>query len=595
LQIINIFLEKIGNRQIKKGIFISTFIIILFVLKDINIIYSKNDSLVIAVISDTHNGGLNYKYNKDYLNRTQDIRTKFLVENLHNWDFDLFVLCGDFVDDASNSTHLEMFKENFYNPFIEKFKQPLCLVKGNHEIESGDAYDWYNHNNGWYSLDLKGIHLSFYGWGSGDWKNPTFSDKNMTYIMDDLDNTNLSTVVFFHAPMITVKPEWVWNPNQNPLNITQAELIAKNEKVIGFVTGHNHGRGQGLVSEYFNFDTLQDKFTYNSYAISTGHLRVQSNMSIIELGIITIMKDKIIIEGWDFDRKEIVWRDVFDINTTFKKTFEFSPKNPSIKDEIYFYIKNYNSNVSLKKWDFGDGNSSNLIYPTHKYSNPGNYTITLTLENNFGIFNISDNLNVINFKPIAEFSFSPKNVKTGEPVEIINLSIDPEGKEMKYLWYIDNIISSEESNPIFAFDKPGIRTIKLEIIDEFGSKDYAIKKIKIVDNEPPIADFSYYSSQRCEYNITFKDLSRDNDGYIIKWLWNFGDGKNSTSKNPYHMYEKNGKYYPKLTIIDDNGDMNYIIKEININYKEDNIIILLNSIFIIGILIITNKIYNKFN
>jgi hypothetical protein len=35
-------------------------------------------------------------------------------------------------------------------------------------------------------------------------------------------------------------------------------------------------------------------------------------------------------------------------------------------------------------WDFGDGNTSNLAYPTHTYSVPGNYVICLTVSDNYG-------------------------------------------------------------------------------------------------------------------------------------------------------------------------------------------------------------------
>lgn len=35
-------------------------------------------------------------------------------------------------------------------------------------------------------------------------------------------------------------------------------------------------------------------------------------------------------------------------------------------------------------WDFGDGNTSNLAYPTHTYAVPGNYVICLTVSDNYG-------------------------------------------------------------------------------------------------------------------------------------------------------------------------------------------------------------------
>lgn len=42
------------------------------------------------------------------------------------------------------------------------------------------------------------------------------------------------------------------------------------------------------------------------------------------------------------------------------------------------------TNAVAYKWNFGDGGTSNLQNPTHSYSNPGSYTITLTATNSCG-------------------------------------------------------------------------------------------------------------------------------------------------------------------------------------------------------------------
>jgi len=57
-----------------------------------------------------------------------------------------------------------------------------------------------------------------------------------------------------------------------------------------------------------------------------------------------------------------------------------------LTDEIMFYdlsIDNENDIVAWN-WDFGDGNTSNMQEPTHMYSEPGLYPVTLHVENNIG-------------------------------------------------------------------------------------------------------------------------------------------------------------------------------------------------------------------
>lgn len=50
--------------------------------------------------------------------------------------------------------------------------------------------------------------------------------------------------------------------------------------------------------------------------------------------------------------------------------------------------------------------------------------------------------------------------------------------------------------------------------------------------------------------------SYDPDGTIKAYLWNFGDGEQSTEANPTHTYKDNGEYMVILTITDNNGAEN---------------------------------------
>jgi hypothetical protein len=50
--------------------------------------------------------------------------------------------------------------------------------------------------------------------------------------------------------------------------------------------------------------------------------------------------------------------------------------------------------------------------------------------------------------------------------------------------------------------------------------------------------------------ITFTDTS---DASPVKWYWDFGDGTNSTLRNPVHAYHKTGTYTVNLTVWNDLG------------------------------------------
>jgi PKD repeat protein len=72
--------------------------------------------------------------------------------------------------------------------------------------------------------------------------------------------------------------------------------------------------------------------------------------------------------------------------------FEIAPEKAILPDdEIRFY--NYSTNAVHFKWDFGDGNTSDLFEPKHRYTKFGNYNIRLVVSSDYGC---SDSLTVMN-------------------------------------------------------------------------------------------------------------------------------------------------------------------------------------------------------
>jgi PKD repeat protein len=69
-------------------------------------------------------------------------------------------------------------------------------------------------------------------------------------------------------------------------------------------------------------------------------------------------------------------------------------------------------------------------------------------------------------------------------------------------------------------------------------------------NQYPVAAFTYSING---LTVTFTDQSYDPDGYIVSWLWDFGDGSTSTTQNPVHTYAVDGTYTVSLTVTDNEG------------------------------------------
>ena len=78
----------------------------------------------------------------------------------------------------------------------------------------------------------------------------------------------------------------------------------------------------------------------------------------------------------------------------------------------------------------------------------------------------------------------------------------------------------------------------------------------ILPNEGPAAAFIVESDPPFGTSdpIQFEDTSVDDDGDVVAWQWDFGDGTTSTLENPEHRFDELGTYTVSLVAIDEDGD-----------------------------------------
>jgi len=186
------------------------------------------------------------------------------------------------------------------------------------------------------------------------------------------------------------------------------------------------------------------------------------------------------------------------------------------------------------KWNFGDGTSSTLQNPTHKYSKAGNYTVALTATNSVGSNMVT--------KPVANFSAKPTSGKAPLTVTFTDIST---GTPTKWKWIFGDGTTSVQQNPIHKYSKAGNYTVALTATNSVGSNMVTkTEYIKVIVK--PVAAFSASpTSGKVPLNVKFTDTST---GSPTKWKWSFGDGTSSTVQNPTHKYSAAGKYTVTLTI-----------------------------------------------
>jgi chitodextrinase len=80
-------------------------------------------------------------------------------------------------------------------------------------------------------------------------------------------------------------------------------------------------------------------------------------------------------------------------------------------------------------------------------------------------------------------------------------------------------------------------------------------------NTPPTPLFAFSCS---DLACDFVDGSRDDDGVVSAWSWDFGDGKSSTAASPSHEYAAEGSYEVSLSVTDDDGATDVIRKTVTV-------------------------------
>jgi PKD repeat protein len=227
-----------------------------------------------------------------------------------------------------------------------------------------------------------------------------------------------------------------------------------------------------------------------------------------------------------------------------KPVAAFSASPASGKSPLTVSFTDKSSNIPTKwRWSFGDGASSAIQNPKHKYSKAGKYAVILTVTNAKGSNTATetDYIKVIS-KPVANLTSSVTSGKAPLSVKFTDIST---GIASGWVWEFGDGSKSFVQNPTHKYSKAGIYTVNLTVKNAAG-RNTVTKTEHIKVTAKPAANFtSSTTSGKAPLNVKFTDTST---GTPAAWKWSFGDGTSSTQQNPVHKYSKAGTYTVILTV-----------------------------------------------
>ncbi|RPJ78254.1 MAG: PKD domain-containing protein [Alphaproteobacteria bacterium] len=230
--------------------------------------------------------------------------------------------------------------------------------------------------------------------------------------------------------------------------------------------------------------------------------------------------------------------------------------------KVAFTDKSTGPHISYK-WSFGDGTYSTSKNPVHKYTQAGNYTVSLKVSNAAGNnTKTKSNYIVVNAlkAPVAAFSARPTAGTAPLKVAFIDKST---GVHSSWKWSFGDGTYSREKNPVHKYTQAGNYTVSLKVSNAAGNNTVTKSNYIAVNAlKAPVAAFSARpTSGYAPLKVKFTDRST---GFHNSWKWSFGDGTYSKVKNPEHKYNRAGNYTVSLKVSNASGNntktmSNYII------------------------------------
>lgn len=249
--------------------------------------------------------------------------------------------------------------------------------------------------------------------------------------------------------------------------------------------------------------------------------------------------------------------------------------------------------ISSFSWNFGDGAISTDQNPSHTYTAPGNYTVTLVVIGPGGQSSSQATVTVgtpptstATQTQVAQVPTSTLTAtasatvpatstttatatatatSTGVPAPVaaaasltsasgdaplaVQFQGDQSQNAVSYLWTFGDGGTSADANPSYTFNTPGSYNVTLMVTGADGQTSVSTP-ITVNANTPaalPVSVASANSATTGDAPLTVQ-FQGDQSQNAVSYLWTFGDGGTSADANPSYTFATPGTYDVTLTV-----------------------------------------------
>ena len=241
-------------------------------------------------------------------------------------------------------------------------------------------------------------------------------------------------------------------------------------------------------------------------------------------------------------------------------SFSASPSSPATGEAVTFDgtpSSDIDGAIVSYAWSFSDGSPTQegpTATVSHTFATPGTHHVTLTVTDDKGLTNTSGLDIVVDAPPVASFVVSSTSPTAMTPLGFNgSASNDTDGTVTRYRWSFGDGSTAEGVTPSHTYAAAGRYTVTLAVTDNAGKSSSVSQTVTVADAAPS-ASLTVSSSPTAGLPVTFDGSgSKDADGSIASYAWNFGDGTSADGSQATHVYTKAGVYTIKLTVTDNAG------------------------------------------
>lgn len=157
---------------------------------------------------------------------------------------------------------------------------------------------------------------------------------------------------------------------------------------------------------------------------------------------------------------------------------QFSSKSATCLGDSTAFMNQSTGNIVSWRWDFGDGDTSNLQHPTHKYNISGIYNITLIVSDSSNqLDSVVKTMNIAPARPVASLLLLNSTSCIEDTLRFLDQST---GRVDSRLWQFgDGTLIDSISSPQHKYNSAGMFDVKLIVVHSAVCIDSATLSIAV--------------------------------------------------------------------------------------------------------------------